>query len=80
MFFAIHFIASIPSNQYSGMFPATLDSASVHVTGQIVFVLSVNVHNLLHVLSSLIVNVNLARRNKGRTSHPQGGYWRARES
>ena len=54
------------------MFPATLDSASVHVTGQIMFVLSVNVHNLLFCLSSLIVNVNRARRNKGRRPTPKG--------
>ena len=39
---------------------------------QQVFTYSVNVHNLLFVLSYPSVNGNLARRNKGRTSRPQG--------
>ena len=60
------------------MFPASLETTGCHDTGEIVLRYSVNVHNLLFLLSSLIVNVNLARRNKGRTSQAQGAYWRAR--
>ena len=55
------------------MFPASLETTGCHDTGEIVLRYSVNVHNLLFLLSSLIVNVNLARRNKGRTSHPRRG-------
>jgi hypothetical protein len=60
------------------MFPASLKTTGCHDTGDSVPANSVNVHKLLLLLSSLIVNVNLARRNKGRTSQAQGAYWRAR--
>jgi hypothetical protein len=70
---AVQFLTMSPGNHNSSFFPASLKHTSVHDTGQIVFANSVNVHNLLFLLSSLIVNVNLARRNKGRTSHPHRG-------
>jgi hypothetical protein len=55
------------------MFPASLETTGCHDTGELTLANSVNVHKLLFQLSSLIVNVNRALRNKGRMSHPHRG-------